>query len=174
MQEVHVPIAAVGEDIVPESAAMHTDGNKLSEPSIPSTTASTAQEVRDKTAAVGEDVVLESAAMNTDGNKLSEVQVPTPGLSGEPDISKSDGMATKAKDSSQPSIPGSEAPTFQEVVIPISPTAKGQKSRYKVIKVPVSKVTRMETFKPTESRFPFIDPPIATESPTTPPYKTNA
>ena len=176
LKEVEVPISDVHEPAVPESAAINTDdANKLSEPSIPSTTASTAQEVEDGTAAVGKPELPESAAINTDNaKKLSEGQVPTPVSSGEPDISKSDGMETKAKDSSKPSVLGSEAPTVQEVLVPISPAAKGQKSRYKVIKVPVSKVTRMETFKPTESRFPFIDPPTATESPKKPPYKTNA
>ena len=62
---------------------------------------------------------------------------------------------------------------YKKVVIPISPAMKGQKMRYNVIKVAVSKVTKMESFKPTTSKFPLINAPIPTVLPETPPYKTN-
>ena len=86
VQEVDVPIAALGEPAVTESAAMDINANDSLQPSIPSKTASTVQ----------------------------EVEVPTTGPSGEAAISESDGMDTKAKDSLQPSITRSEAPTVQE------------------------------------------------------------
>ena len=97
---------------------------------------------------------------------LKEVKVPI-AASSELAVHKSDAKEIKANNLSLPSIPNETTATVQEVVILISPVAPGQKMKHNVYKVPASKVTKQELFKPPTSKFDMIDAPLPSISPKT-------